>query len=137
MIEDVIERMSKSSSAENARFVSQPVIHELDDLLEEIANLDIMVATRYHGIVLSLLLQVPVFAVAYHRKSLDIMHWLNLEDYAIDAECFEVDELTEKFSLLKKNRKSIEESLRRKVPEFRASVRAQYDEVFRIVEELT
>ncbi len=79
VIEDVIERMSKSSSAENARFVSQPVIHELDDLLEEIANLDIMVATRYHGIVLSLVLQVPVFSVAYHRKSQDIVHWLNLE----------------------------------------------------------
>ena len=93
-----------------------------------------MVATRYHGILLSLALHKPVLAIAYHEKSRDLMDWLGLGDYVIDGATFTVEALTERFALLEKESRSIASSLRQQTPDFQSSVQAQYDEVFKLME---
>jgi len=135
VIGDVRRRMTQHGRPEHDKLIVEPTIQCLDDLLSALSELDIMVATRYHGILLSLALHKPVLAVAYHAKSRDLMNWLGQGDYVINGDTFSVDELTGKFPFLEKESGSIASSLRRQTPNFQSAVQAQYNEVFKFVEE--
>jgi polysaccharide pyruvyl transferase WcaK-like protein len=131
---DVIYQMKTKGKAEYDRLIVEPIFQSLDDLLRALAGLDIVVATRYHGILISLALQKPVLAIAYHDKSRDLMEWLGQGDYVIEGETFRVDELIERFAALDEHSASIAISLRAQVPEFKSAVQAQYDTVFNLLE---
>lgn len=134
VIEDVRRRMTQNGEREHDKLISEPTILCLDDLLSALAELDLMVATRYHGILLSLALNKPVLAIAYHKKSRDLMSWLGQGNYVVDGDTFSVESLTERFPLLEKESVSITNVLRQHIPDFQSSVQAQYDEVFRLME---
>lgn len=131
---DVINQMKNKGKAERDQLILQPTFQSVDGLLSALADLDIVVATRYHGILLSLLLQKPVLAIAYHDKSRDLMKWLGQGDYVIEGETFRVDELTDRFAALEKHSASITRSLREQVPGFTSAVQAQYDTVFSMID---
>jgi colanic acid/amylovoran biosynthesis protein len=90
------------------------------------------VATRYHGIVLSLALDKPVLAIAYHSKSRDVMEWLGLGDYVIDGDDFTADALLQLVSVLQVESDSVTRSLEEQLPRFRSAVQSQYDAVFEL-----
>ncbi len=136
VIDDVRRRMTSNGKPEYDKLIVQPTIHSLDDLLSALSELDIMVATRYHGILLSLALHKPVMAIAYHDKSRDLMNWLGQGDYVMKGETFSVDDLTDRFPVLEKESESIASALRQQTPDFQSSVQAQYDEVFKLMEEM-
>jgi polysaccharide pyruvyl transferase WcaK-like protein len=134
VIQDVMGRMTVAGSSVGQERVSAPRVVTLGDLMVEIAGLDVMVATRYHGIVLSLLQQKAVLSIAYHQKSRDVMTWLGLGEYAVEGDTFDVAALTTRFESLDAAYASVETSLARQIPEFQQAVQAQYDEIYRIVE---
>jgi len=137
VIADVRRRMTKKGTPEYDELIVEPTIHGLDELLAALSELDVMVATRYHGILLSLALHKPVLAIAYHEKSRDLMNWLGLGDYVIDGDTFTVEALTERFPLLEKESRAIRSSLRQQTPDFQSAVQAQYDEVFKLMEKVS
>jgi colanic acid/amylovoran biosynthesis protein len=92
-----------------------------------------MVATRYHGVVLSLALERPVLAIAYHDKTRDLMSWFGQGDYVIDGDSFSAEALSKLIARLETEGASISDSLRQQLPSFRSAVQAQYDEVFRLI----
>jgi polysaccharide pyruvyl transferase WcaK-like protein len=137
VIDDVRKRMARKGTPEYERLVGEPTILCLEDLRSAIAGLDIMVATRYHGVLLSLALHKPVLAIAYHEKSRDLMNWLGLGDYVIGGDTFTVEALAERFQLLEEEGGSIASSLRQQTPDFQSAVQVQYDEVFKLMEEMS
>jgi polysaccharide pyruvyl transferase WcaK-like protein len=134
VISDVREQMATNGRAEYEGLIVEPTIQSLEDLRSSLSELDIMVATRYHAIVLSLALHKPVLAIAYHPKSRDLMNWLNLGDYVTDGDSFAVEELKERIRLLEKKGGSIASALRQQIPDFEAAVHAQYREVFEMLD---
>jgi polysaccharide pyruvyl transferase WcaK-like protein len=129
VISDVRRRMVRNGSLEHEKLIVEPNIRDLADLLSELEAADIVVATRYHGIVLSLALQKPVLAIAYHDKSRDLMAWLGQGDYVIDGDTFSADALMECFTSLERDRGSVVDSLQAQVPDFKSAVQEQYDAV--------
>jgi polysaccharide pyruvyl transferase WcaK-like protein len=130
----VINQMKTKGKAEYDQLILEPTFQSLDDLLSALAELDIVVATRYHGILLSLALQKPVLAIAYHDKSRDLMKWLGQGDYVIEGETFRVDELTDRFIALEEHSASITSLLREQMPKFKSAVQVQYDTVFNLID---
>jgi len=63
-----------------------PRIESLDDLLRVLASVDLVIASRLHGVLLALLVGRPVLALAYHRKVRDQMNALGLADHCLDIE---------------------------------------------------
>jgi len=114
--------------------VVDPQVRDLSELMAAITEVDCMVATRYHGILLSLGLEKPVLAIAYHQKSRDLMTWLGLGQYVVDGDTFGVDDLIERFPQLEADASTVTAALQRQLPAFREEVQTQYDEVFRLVE---
>ena len=134
VVDDVKQRMRSAQSAEDERRVAVPSIRDLDGLLRVLSDMDVVVATRYHGVLLSLALHKPVLAIAYHKKTRDLMQWLGLGDYVVEGDTFEPEELSERFARLEADIPAIRESLQEKVPGLKRAVQDQYEEVFGLLE---
>lgn len=132
VIADVRKRMANNVEPQYEGLIVEPPTQSLDDLRSALANVDIMVATRYHGIVLSLALEKPVLAIAYHSKSRDVMEWLGLGDYVIDGDDFTADALLQLVSVLQVESDRVTRSLEEQLPRFRSAVQSQYDAVFEL-----
>lgn len=77
--------------------IRAPAIHNTRDLLAEIATLDIVVASRFHNIILSLLLGRPAIALSYHSKFSALMEGFSMERYCIELPDFNLEWLTQRF----------------------------------------
>ena len=136
VIRDIKQQMTtvEAGEGEHDSHVVDPPVHNLDELIYALSEVDCMVATRYHGILLSLSLRKPVLAIAYHPKSRDLMTWLGLERYVVDGNNFGVEGLIERFLQLEADAPDVTAALLRQLPAFREKVQAQYDEIFRLLE---
>lgn len=61
------------------------------DLGDRIANADLVVTTRMHMAILSLIAQTPVMAVAYENKTVDLFGGLGLREFVVEIERFDTD----------------------------------------------
>jgi polysaccharide pyruvyl transferase WcaK-like protein len=75
-------------------------IQSLDDVMEQMALTDVVVATRFHNIVCALKMHRPTISLSYAKKNDVLMAELGLGQFCQHIETFDVDRLTEQFSLL-------------------------------------
>ena len=99
-------------------------------LVEEIARTDIVVATRFHNVLLGLMLKRPVVAISYHPKIASLMEAMDLSQYCQDIEHLDVAGLIRQFSELERNRSTVQALIERKTAECRRALDEQYDAVF-------
>ncbi|MBK8047656.1 MAG: polysaccharide pyruvyl transferase family protein [Anaerolineales bacterium] len=69
-------------------------------LLEQIALTDVVVATRFHNILLSLLLERPAISISYNEKNDDLMREMGLAKFCQPIEDLNVATLIEQFTEL-------------------------------------
>ena len=98
-------------------------------MTEGISACRLIIATRYHGILVSLLLKKPVLALAYHGKSQDLMALLGQGKYALDAACWEPHRLADLFIEIERERDQVTEQIASRLPAIRRMLGAQYDAV--------
>ena len=55
-------------------------------LMDLISSFDVVVATRFHGVLLSLLAQKDVMAISYGRKTRELMREMGQEQFTLDLE---------------------------------------------------
>jgi polysaccharide pyruvyl transferase WcaK-like protein len=106
-------------------------ICSVNDLLGQIAATDIVVATRFHNVLLSLLCGKPVISIAFHHKCESLMSAMGLSEYCLDINCLTADRLVEKFCDLQANSEIIKPSIRAKAREFREALNEQYELIFK------
>lgn len=93
----------------------------LRDLFDVLNSVDTVVASRLHGILLSLLSGKPSIAISYDRKVTCLMEELSQSEYCVDIRSFKRDDLLERFSMLRVHTKAVQSTL--------AATCRQYDEV--------
>ena len=130
VIEDVIEIIKPRLKPSLWEQVKQVCCDEIDELMNEIAQLDVAVVTRYHGLIMSFMESTPVIAVANHQKMFDIMNSVDLGKYALDIDKVTRDELIEAFTRLIGEKEAIVESLQGKVMANRNELMKMYDNLF-------
>ncbi len=111
------------------RVIEAP-IHSVDDLLAEIAESDVVVATRFHNVLLSLFCVKPVISVSFHHKCKSLMSSVGLTDYCLNIDDFKVEQLIEKFCNLERDAEKIKISISNKKKIFREELDAQYRSIF-------
>jgi polysaccharide pyruvyl transferase WcaK-like protein len=105
--------------------------HEsVSDLMKTIQSADLIVATRFHGVLLALYAGKPVLGVCYYRKTRELMAQMGQDDYAVDLETMEADDLMRRFRALDANRHLEVPKIENKSREFRDDLDAQYERVF-------
>jgi polysaccharide pyruvyl transferase WcaK-like protein len=65
----------------------------VQELLEVLRQADIVVATRFHGILLSLLMARPTVGICYYRKSRELLSEAGLLSYAFDIDGVDAEAL--------------------------------------------
>ncbi len=124
---------------EQSGYVAQPgqVIYEpvdtVDALMDQLTCMDVVVASRFHGVLLSQLVNKPILALSYHSKVDVLMNETGQEAFCFPIERFSVETIKERFQVLWANREQIPAQLEQCVQNYRFLLDEQYDVVFKDV----
>jgi polysaccharide pyruvyl transferase WcaK-like protein len=116
--------------SEGKHIIDEPV-QSVESLLSQIAMSEIVVATRFHNVLLALLCNKPVIAISFHHKCESLMAAMGLSEYCLDINSLEVNVLIEKFCDLKANADNFKLLIKEKVEQFRQELDKQYNAIFK------
>jgi polysaccharide pyruvyl transferase WcaK-like protein len=102
----------------------------ISELLRCLARLDIVVASRFHGILLSLLTERPALSLSYQKKNDYILGEVGERRFALDIHRFSLEELNEAFDALCAHYDVYRKRLHAHAHRQRERVAAQYNGVF-------
>ncbi len=112
----------------------QRVIYEppssVEELLTQLAETDVVVATRFHNVLLSLLLNKPVISISFHQKCVSLMRQMRLSQYCLRLNTVTADKLIEQFQKLESNTHRLKPMIRRRAQRFRSMLDEQYNRIF-------
>ena len=112
------------------RIINQPAL-SVEQLLPQIAATDIVVATRFHNIVLALLLNKPVISISFHHKCASLMKEMGLSDYYQDISDLNAGRLIEQFQDLERNADKLKPLISQRVEQSRKALDEQYNVIFK------
>lgn len=107
--------------------------HTVDELMRTIGAADIVVATRFHGTLLSLHARRAVLAICYYRKTRDLMREMGQEQYAIDFDDLSVTGLIDRFHQLEQNRIEAAAKITKADDGYVSALESQYRAIFRMI----
>lgn len=110
--------------------ITNNLIQSNEDLYNEISRADIVVATRFHNVIFSLIQNKPVLAISYNRKTDDLMKNVGLSEYCLSIDNFNMHMLRNSFNKLELNSKKIKSGTPRHIQKFRAELTEQYELLF-------
>jgi polysaccharide pyruvyl transferase WcaK-like protein len=99
----------------------------VSDLLSRITDVDVVVASRFHGVLLPFVLHKPVIALSYHPKDISLMKDMGQADYCLDIENFEVQSIKDCFQSIQNNFDTVLAQIIKKEAEYRKLLDEQYD----------
>jgi polysaccharide pyruvyl transferase WcaK-like protein len=111
-----------------------PRITGLDDLVSSLAEADLVVATRFHALLLALRLGRPAIALSNHHKMTDLMTAMGQADYVLDIDQFTPDVLRERFQRLESQAPAIQAELVQRAAALRAAVDHQFETVLALLD---
>jgi polysaccharide pyruvyl transferase WcaK-like protein len=114
---------------EGRKIIDEPA-QSVSELLSQLAATDIVVASRFHNVILALTLGKPVVAISFHEKVDALMSAVGLSESCQDIEHIEIDKLKEQVTRLEENAQSIRLQIEQKTEEWRRALDAQYAHIF-------
>ena len=120
------ERLSPCAEG---HIISEPIC-SIEELLSEIVACDVVVATRFHNIILALLCDKPVISISFHHKCQSLMSSMGLIEYCLDISDLRADQVIEKFSDLETNADKLKLLIKEKARDFRGALDEQYKYIF-------
>lgn len=104
-----------------------------DDVLAQIADSDIVVASRFHNVLLALMLGKPVLAISYHEKVDALLAGVGLQQFRQDIEHIDLEQLVLKFLELEANIEPLKLQIETETKGYRRALTKQYDHIIRQV----
>jgi polysaccharide pyruvyl transferase WcaK-like protein len=115
---------------EDGQIIDEPA-RSVDELLSQLAGTDIVVASRFHNVLLALMLRKPVVAISFHEKVDSLMKAMGMTQFRQDIENVDVNQLIEQLAALEESSKSIKCELERKSELYRGNLEEQYENIFK------
>lgn len=95
---------------EPSRIIAESA-HTLDELMRQMASVEIVVATRYHNVLCALRLAKPTLSIGYADKNEVLMTSMGLAGFSQSVRTFDVDRLIAQFISLENRRDQVVEDL--------------------------
>jgi polysaccharide pyruvyl transferase WcaK-like protein len=118
-IKDIVDRLDVRPNP--------PSIGTVPDLMSFLSTADVVVASRFHGVLLALLLRRPVIAVSYERKVRQLMADCGQAELCLEIENARVDQLLRTYSSVMNRRHEIAAEIDARVRRQTGAVLAQFD----------
>lgn len=129
VIQDIELAMKRAGAGVGDDRVLVPAVGDFDDLAAALSLTDVVVASRFHGVIFSLLLDKPVFALSYYRKTDELMESLGLGDYVLPIRDVDKERLMARFLLLEGSLAAVRAGIEGPRREYVRALEAQYDEI--------
>ena len=117
--------LSNSAPYDAPRVIDEPV-ESVAELLSQLASTDFVVATRFHNVLLSIFLNKPTIAIAFHHKCSSLMSQMGLADYCQDINHLHTDDLIKQFRRLEANAEKLRALMAENVKACREALDEQY-----------
>jgi len=130
-IHDIRQIIQRESGSQYIHRVTECSIHTVEDLVDQIATTDIVVAARFHGVLISYLLNKPVLGISYHTKTEELMTEMGQAEHVLDISRCDLDSLIRLFTSLESSAADVkqEQEIERRVHEHRLALDDQYGRV--------
>jgi polysaccharide pyruvyl transferase WcaK-like protein/chemotaxis methyl-accepting protein methylase len=116
---------ARLGSYDEKRILEQP-ISSVEHVIAELDATDVVVATRFHNVLLALLLDKPTIAISFHHKCASLMRQMKLSEYCHEIEGMDADRLIGQFRKLEENHDAVKRTICHGVDRARAAVDEQY-----------
>jgi polysaccharide pyruvyl transferase WcaK-like protein len=103
------------------------------DFLAQVHGAHIVIASRLHGAILSLVTGVPVVAISPLRKVTQLMNDVGLADYTLELQNFTPADLIDRVQAALDQRPGLQRQITERVQTFYMSLARTYDEVLALV----
>lgn len=110
--------------------LTEASIKSIEDLAATIAAVDFVVASRFHGLIFSMLCGKPVLGIAYAEKTRDLMNYMGVGEYAVDIGGLSFERLCEMVRMIEARREAIQAGLQPRLRAAKEKVEAQFDVLF-------
>jgi polysaccharide pyruvyl transferase WcaK-like protein len=114
---------------EQGQIIDEPV-SSVEDIIAQLAATDIVVATRFHNILLALMVGKPVLAISYHEKIASLMAEMGLFEYSQSIDQLNPSLLVKQFIQVEQSADRLKLSIERKVDQYRRALDEQYTRIF-------
>jgi polysaccharide pyruvyl transferase WcaK-like protein len=129
---DIVRRL-QTLDGERARTVESATdIKDVSSLLTTLEAIDIVIATRYHGVLLALASGIPTVAVSYHPKTRDIMEHMGLGAFCLDVEGLTGSALLDRVAHMASQLTAVRASLAERRGHDLEALLTQYDRLLRL-----
>lgn len=115
---------------EEKRLLDEPAA-SVEQLLPQLAEAKVVVATRFHNVLLAMVLHKPVIAISFHHKCASLMSDMGLMEYCHDINGTNADKLIAQFQKVEENAPKLEAAIRLQVEQSCRALEAQYDLLFK------
>jgi len=130
VIADVRQRLDEMVPAGAAERLEVPRIETVDELAAVARDADVIVATRFHAIVMAMLAGKPILALCNESKMADLMADMGQARHCLSLEGLELDVLKSGFVALESVADQAAGEVRERVAQARARLDRQLEAVF-------
>ena len=128
---DVLDSRIAVDGAADVAIEVPPTVTELLALLN---GADIVIATRFHGIMMALLLGKPTVGICYYRKSRELLAEAQMSDFAFDIDDIDSAAVVAAVRRLALSMDATEAIIRLRTSRLRAQLDRQYETLWRHLE---
>ena len=118
-----------SERGASERVVDEPAT-SFEILFDQLADVDLVLATRFHNVLTALLLEKPVISVSHMSKNDQLMASIGLSEYCMPLDDITLEQVVARFRQLEREAASLRLRIREKKALFRQQLEAQYALVF-------
>jgi polysaccharide pyruvyl transferase WcaK-like protein len=129
-MQDFKNLLRQNLSMCDQEYVIDEPTRSVEELLSQIAATDIVVVTRFHNVLFSLLCNKPVVSISFHHKCESLMRAIGLAEYCLDMRDLTTDGLIGKFRDLETNADRLKPLIEAKAMDFRRALDEQYRFLF-------
>ena len=115
---------------DDSRIIDEDVT-SVDQLLSQLEGTELVVATRFHNVLLALLNNKPVVAISFHHKVTSLMNAMGLSNYCLDINDFKGEELIAKFGDVRRNVGALKSVIKERAEDCRKQLDEQYAMIFK------
>jgi len=128
--DEAFSLISRNVNCNNSSTISIKQAITVAELIDLLRNVNLVVASRLHGIILSHILYRPVLAISYDRKVDTYMMEMGLSEFSLNIHGVEKDCLHKNFKILSFQKNFIKQRLKEKICIMELELEHQYSAVF-------
>lgn len=130
---DVRKRLADTGAVDARSAYDDEPAQSFEEVIDQLADVDLVVATRFHNVLLALLLGRPVVSISYEAKNDALMAMMGMARYCQNIDTCDFAKLKEQFRELEANAAGLRPDIEKSARRFRQQLDDQYEQLLKIL----